>query len=607
MKLRQVFLLSFFVPALAPAQDICLYTFQPDSSNMVMLCQAIPAASADFNHDGLDDLVFSGNQVNVSTQQTTYYSGIQLSNGDGTFTTSCSGLVNGGFYSAVTGDFNEDGNMDFAAYYASGHLEIALGDGNGCYSSSMMTVPSLMTKPETGDFDNDGHTDLMIGSINNNISVCFFHGNGNGTFSSPVTLLAPDVPWASNICAVDANNDGLTDIVYSKHVLFSNGGGSFTFVMPSMPNGFFSAVDINEDGFADVLSNDSVFLGSGYGNFPVKLSLNLGPGYTLLGKPLDLNNDHDPDLVAEKGDGQGMDTIWFFLGLPGTGFMLSQQFFPVEAGIGFQYGTSGDFDGNGLTDIEVKRDTSVFESCLTFFYPFMNGSSSIIMSSPAICQGDSILLSATPNSLYYNWSTGDTTASVYVSSAGTYSVTITSPAGCVSTSSVSVNTIAGVTFAPINSSGHFCLYISPFPLSSGVPAGGLYSGPGVSNGDFDPQAAGIGTHTLYYTYNGPGNCTGTDSLQVTVDLCIGTNDPAPGASLVVYPNPATDFIHISWPDAGGIHTAELYDALGNRVYQQNEFTGSDFSIPVSALAEGIYFLRIRSGDQTESRRIVIAR
>jgi len=48
-----------------------------------------------------------------------------------------------------------------------------------------------------------------------------------------------------------------------------------------------------------------------------------------------------------------------------------------------------------------------------------------------------------------------------------------------------------------------CLDWPAFELNGGMPAGGEYSGPGVENGWFDPAVAGVGTHTITYTYTDP--------------------------------------------------------------------------------------------------------
>lgn len=58
-----------------------------------------------------------------------------------------------------------------------------------------------------------------------------------------------------------------------------------------------------------------------------------------------------------------------------------------------------------------------------------------------ICIGDSILLDATQSvTSSYLWSTGDTTATVWVNSANTYSVTVSNDGGCSATDSIAITT-----------------------------------------------------------------------------------------------------------------------------------------------------------------------
>jgi hypothetical protein len=56
-----------------------------------------------------------------------------------------------------------------------------------------------------------------------------------------------------------------------------------------------------------------------------------------------------------------------------------------------------------------------------------------------------------------------------------------------------------------------CENVNPYTLTGGQPAGGLYSGSGVSNGIFDPITAGVGSHIITYTVNGA-----SDSVSVVV-------------------------------------------------------------------------------------------
>lgn len=82
-----------------------------------------------------------------------------------------------------------------------------------------------------------------------------------------------------------------------------------------------------------------------------------------------------------------------------------------------------------------------------------------------------------------------------------------------SSSGVSVNA------PPLVSAGPFsdvCVNAPPFALSTGSPANGIYSGPGVSGGIFDPALAGAGTHQITYAFADANGCTGSATASIKV-------------------------------------------------------------------------------------------
>jgi hypothetical protein len=94
------------------------------------------------------------------------------------------------------------------------------------------------------------------------------------------------------------------------------------------------------------------------------------------------------------------------------------------------------------------------------------------------------------------------------------SVTATGPGGCTS-SPVNLNVFILNVTPSITAIGPFCSTASCVTLSA-TPSGGSFSGPGVTNGQFCPQSAGPGTHTITYTYTQNG-CTFTTTTTVTVN------------------------------------------------------------------------------------------
>jgi hypothetical protein len=94
------------------------------------------------------------------------------------------------------------------------------------------------------------------------------------------------------------------------------------------------------------------------------------------------------------------------------------------------------------------------------------------------------------------------------------SVTATGPGGCTS-NPVTVNVFILNVTPTITAIGPFC-QSDPCVNLTATPIGGTFSGPGVSNGQFCPNTAGPGTHTITYTYTQNG-CTFTTTTTVTVN------------------------------------------------------------------------------------------
>jgi hypothetical protein len=52
-----------------------------------------------------------------------------------------------------------------------------------------------------------------------------------------------------------------------------------------------------------------------------------------------------------------------------------------------------------------------------------------------------------------------------------------------------------------------CINSASFSITGGLPAGGTYSGTGVTGGQFSPSVSGVGTFPITYTYTDGNNCT----------------------------------------------------------------------------------------------------
>ncbi len=98
----------------------------------------------------------------------------------------------------------------------------------------------------------------------------------------------------------------------------------------------------------------------------------------------------------------------------------------------------------------------------------------------------------------------------------TYTFTFTNTAGCTSSSTLSFTVDPAITITtlpvPPVCSNDPVFSLLPYVTSS---APGTFSGPGVTGSDFDPAAAGTGTHTITFSATA-GACSNSQNLSVTV-------------------------------------------------------------------------------------------
>lgn len=172
-----------------------------------------------------------------------------------------------------------------------------------------------------------------------------------------------------------------------------------------------------------------------------------------------------------------------------------------------------------------------------------------------------------------------------------------------------VNCVIGVANMAFSTASYdtVCTVLSPFTLTGGSPAGGTYSGPGVTNGTFDPMAAGPGTHTITYTYTDQNNCTSSLTQTIYVDVCNGISGITPASALNVYPNPASSEITIGIAlDQAQEISVSLVNTLGQTVYDARPAVPageSTLHLNTSAYARGVYFLRVKTESGMQVRRI----
>lgn len=204
-----------------------------------------------------------------------------------------------------------------------------------------------------------------------------------------------------------------------------------------------------------------------------------------------------------------------------------------------------------------------------------------------ICSGQSATLTATGGT-GYTWSSGQTTSSINISptSNTTYTVTATNAGGCTGTATitVTVNSLPNVSFS---SPGSYCQNDGIITLNQGSPSGGSYTGPGVTGNVFNTNNAGVGIHTLTYSYTNANGCTNTATADVTVSACLGLEN-ADESEITIFPNPVIGTLTINGVTKETMYI--VYNTLGQKLL--NGMLNGNTVLDLSNLASGVYYLEI---------------
>lgn len=185
-----------------------------------------------------------------------------------------------------------------------------------------------------------------------------------------------------------------------------------------------------------------------------------------------------------------------------------------------------------------------------------------------------------------------------IAGVGTHTITYqySNSNGCMSTATqdVTITQSPAITFGVLPT---LCsTSTTPFTLTQASPAGGTYTGTGVSNGQFSPSVAGAGTFTISYSYTDAQSCVGTGSQTIVVESCLGIAENELANALNVYPNPSSDFVKVELNSSEiRVSKVELISLTGQVIQTiQLNSIGLNYELDCRDLEQGMYFIRIET-------------
>jgi hypothetical protein len=251
-------------------------------------------------------------------------------------------------------------------------------------------------------------------------------------------------------------------------------------------------------------------------------------------------------------------------------------------------------DANGC----VKRDSVTIT---------INSNPTVDLGPDATVCGSTVLDAGNPGASYL-WSDLSTAQTLTVNASGTYSVTVTYAGGCNASDAinVTVNPLPNVTVTlPLDT---VCLNGGNVTLSGESPAGGTWSGTGVTGNSFDPLVPGLGYAQIDYSFTDVNGCSASASDSFWVDICNGIVNTDPSVMTVnAYPNPNTGIftIEVNNPNADEIRL-DIMDVEGRLIYSEQLIgvtNGYTKQIDLRNYANGAYFMRVNAKNDVKTIKL----
>ncbi|MGV3609535.1 MAG: T9SS type A sorting domain-containing protein, partial [Fluviicola sp.] len=218
--------------------------------------------------------------------------------------------------------------------------------------------------------------------------------------------------------------------------------------------------------------------------------------------------------------------------------------------------------------------------------------------STTICEGEELFL-FTSGTGTNTWSTGDIGQVLQITTSGNYWVSVQNVYGCTASSTVVPVVVNANPVVTVNPFQPVCSYAAPFTMSNGLPAGGTYTGDGITTNIFYPAAAGVGSSIVTYTYVDVNNCSAFAQTTIDVNDCAGI-DEKELSSFSLFPNPNNGQFKVLSSGVPMEHII-IYDAQGKMVFNESYSGLFTLEFDLNVYSNGVYYIEINSGQEISER------
>jgi hypothetical protein len=302
---------------------------------------------------------------------------------------------------------------------------------------------------------------------------------------------------------------------------------------------------------------------------------------------------------------------------------------PICQGDSFNLLVNGTYDsyvwsnGSEYPTLAIATDTlslgehayfvTVFNACgdsavsPPFYFEVHESPEPIIFSESdfGICPNDETEL-YTQTFSEYLWSDSSLSQSIMVNEAGEYWVEVVNSSGCRGVSDT-VNVTPFEVDHPeiiISPEGTLCIG-EEFVLSIDNSYESYSWSNGAESSTIAETMYEIGQHTYSVSVEDANGCLLSDSVDLEIELCLGTDELPANPNLTVYPNPVTDKLWIATNEHEIIHRIMIYDLHGKLLLNREFQPQQSIQLSLPEMSEGIYLMKVHTNSGNWNYKLVV--
>lgn len=241
-------------------------------------------------------------------------------------------------------------------------------------------------------------------------------------------------------------------------------------------------------------------------------------------------------------------------------------------------------------------------SMMIFVTQAPNISSSI--TNTTVCSGMPVTVNVSGGTSYVWVPSGSGSSSTFAPLATT-AYTVTSPSAC---GNGSVTFTLNVVSAPVITAtgpSTICAGATTTLNASGATSYTWLPGTGLSSTSGSSVSAFPASSIVYTVTGSNGACEATQTVPVSVVLCVGLEDLASNSSISVYPNPSTGLFTISIPGNAGKLDVEVLNTLGQTVVKESSKNPEALVVDMNGYSRGVYYLKIQLNQGSKLVKVVL--